>query len=107
MASSLSSTAISEAVNQCINKVNNSYVIEPKQLEAIINLLRGYDTLAILPTSYGKSMIFQLIPSVLRLLYEDQSPHCHRYFPTVVFFALPRYSFCTPFVHCFFGFRFS
>ena len=89
MASSLSSTA----VNQCIKKVNNSYVIKPKQLEAIINLLRGYDTLAILPTSYGKSMIFQLIPSVLRLLYEDQSPHCHRYFPTVVFFALPFFPF--------------
>lgn len=37
-------------------------------MEAIRHILRGSDTLAILPKSYGKSLIYQLIPAVCRLL---------------------------------------
>ena len=59
---------IKSAVDESITKVNPSYVIKSKQLEAIRHILNGSDTLAILPTSYGKSLIYQLIPAVCRLL---------------------------------------
>jgi len=58
-------------VNESLAKVNSSFLIKPKQLDAIRNVLNGFDTLAILPPAYGKSMIFQLLPSVCQLL-EDQ-----------------------------------
>jgi len=41
--------------------------------EAISNIVNGHDTLAILPTSFGKSLIFQLLPSVCEQL--DQKPN--------------------------------
>ena len=59
------------AVNESLAKVNSLFEIKPKQLDAIMNVLKGFDTLAILPTAYGKSMIFQLLPSICQLL-EDQ-----------------------------------
>ena len=64
--------SISCAVNQSIKKINLSYSIKARQLEAITYILEGKDTLAILPTSIGKSLIYQLLPEVCRLL-EDQS----------------------------------
>ena len=48
--------------------MNSNYTIRPKQLEAIINIVKGHDTLAILPTSHGKSLIFRLLPSVCKQL---------------------------------------
>ena len=37
--------------------------VKLKQLECIINILKGHDTLAILPTGYdGKSFIYQVLP---------------------------------------------
>jgi len=59
---------IRDAVETCISRVDSSYSAKPKQLEAIENILKGHDTLAILPTSYGKSMIYQLLPAVCKLL---------------------------------------
>ena len=59
---------ITEAVSRSVAKVNAKYRIKSKQLECIQNLLKGQDTLAILPTSCGKSMIYQLLPSIFKLL---------------------------------------
>ncbi|XP_066916114.1 ATP-dependent DNA helicase RecQ-like [Clytia hemisphaerica] len=59
---------IANAVDKSLGLVDKSFSIRPKQLEAIINIVKGYDTLAILPTSYGKSLIFRLIPSVSKQL---------------------------------------
>ena len=39
-----------------------------KQLECIMNVLKGNDTLAILPTGYGKSFIYQVLPLICRKL---------------------------------------
>ncbi|XP_066932172.1 ATP-dependent DNA helicase RecQ-like [Clytia hemisphaerica] len=61
-------SVIRDAVETCISKVNSSFSIKPKQLEVITNIINGHDTLAILPTSYGKSMIYQLLPSVCKML---------------------------------------
>ena len=55
-----------EAVSESLKQVDSSFCIKPKQFEAISNIVSGYDTLAILPTSFGKSLIFQLLPSVCK-----------------------------------------
>ena len=56
------------AVSRSIEKINKDFLIKPKQFEAISSILNGFDTLAILPTSYGKSLIFQLLIPVCKLL---------------------------------------
>ena len=57
-----------QAVQQTVTKVNDGFKIKPKQLEAIKNIVEKKDTLAILPTSYGKSLIYQMLPSVCTTL---------------------------------------
>ena len=52
------------AVKVTLEKVDPNFQIRSKQLEAISSIISGQDTVAILPTSYGKSLIFCLIPSV-------------------------------------------
>ncbi|XP_066928671.1 probable ATP-dependent DNA helicase RecS [Clytia hemisphaerica] len=59
---------VRDAVETCISRVNPAFSVKPKQLESIKNIINGHDTLAILPTSYGKSMIYQLLPSVCKML---------------------------------------
>ena len=55
-----------EGIEKYVNEILQafSFKIKYKQLEAIHNLLSGFDTLCLLPTSYGKSLIYQLLPSV-------------------------------------------
>eukprot|EP00111_Clytia_hemisphaerica_P009033 TCONS_00026467-protein len=59
---------IANAVRKSLSQIDESFTIRPKQLEAIINIVNGHDTMAILPTSYGKSLIFHFIPSVCKQL---------------------------------------
>ena len=59
---------VSRAVEISLAKIDPSFTIRSKQLEAIASILIGQDTIAILPTSYGKSLIFRLLPSVCRQL---------------------------------------
>ena len=63
---------IAHAVEVSLFKIDSNYEIRPKQLEAIVSVIGRQDTLAILPTSYGKSLIFRLLPSCL--LYTSPSP---------------------------------
>lgn len=49
-----------------IKKVNSSYCLKKKQLDCIKNVVGGKDTLAILPTAYGKSMIYQMLPLIYK-----------------------------------------
>ena len=37
--------------------------LKEKQLEAIISFLKGFDVFITLPTGYGKSIIYGLLPS--------------------------------------------
>lgn len=48
------------------SEVDDTMVIRQKQLEALYHISLGADTLCLLPTSSGKSLIFQLIPEVWR-----------------------------------------
>lgn len=52
-------------INECILELNttrkeDSFNLKPQQKEAVVALLQGVDVLAVLPTGFGKSFIFQL-----------------------------------------------
>ncbi|XP_066920331.1 uncharacterized protein [Clytia hemisphaerica] len=47
------------------------FQLRKKQLEGIESILTGRDTLCILPTNYGKSVIFQLMPLVFKKFKPD------------------------------------
>ena len=40
-------------------------LLKPKQIDVVNSALNGRDTVAVLPTGYGKSLIFELLPHVL------------------------------------------
>ena len=51
------------AMYNCLLKREYSY-LKPKQIQTIHSLLAGIDTIAVLPTGYGKSLIYELVPFV-------------------------------------------
>jgi len=59
-------------IRDCIRKLGDDFEVKPKQLEAIKSILKGRDTLAILPSGYGESMIYQLLPSIFLKLPDKQ-----------------------------------
>lgn len=68
MADTLSfDAAIAEAVS-FLSELGMSRVIRPEQKEAIYSLVHGSDLLAVLPTGFGKSLIFQLLIRVKQIL---------------------------------------
>ncbi|XP_057299493.1 uncharacterized protein LOC130630113 [Hydractinia symbiolongicarpus] len=42
-----------------------SHCLKPKQVQCFEALLKGRDVVAVLPTGYGKSLIFQILPDVM------------------------------------------
>ncbi len=53
------------AVDLCLEKLGIEFKLKDKQFECIEQILCGKDTLAILPTGYGKSLIYILLPLCL------------------------------------------
>jgi len=43
--------------------------LKPKQVEALSTFLSGKDTFVVLPTGYGKSIIFAVLPLLFDLLF--------------------------------------
>ena len=68
MADTLSfDAALAEAL-LFLSELGLSRVLRPEQKEAISSLVHGSDLLAVLPTGFGKSLIFQLFICVKQLL---------------------------------------
>lgn len=54
-------------VNVALEKSGNeNVVLKPAQVVALDHIFHGNDTMVLLPTGYGKSIIFQLLPWLLR-----------------------------------------
>ena len=53
-------------MDQIVNECARAYglILKDKQIEAISSFVQGHDTFVSLPTGYGKSMIYALLPSV-------------------------------------------
>lgn len=48
-----------------INSLYSNVILKPRQVICLEKIFLGVDTLAILPTGYGKSLIYQLLPLML------------------------------------------
>ena len=48
--------------------------LKPKQVQCLEAIYSGRDVLAVLPTGYGKSLIFHLLPSLLLKMMNSQRP---------------------------------
>ena len=42
--------------------------LKPKQLEAVTKFCQGWNVFASLPTSYGKTLIYALLPSIFNTI---------------------------------------
>ena len=42
-----------------------SFCLKPLQVKCFDYILKGYDVVAVLPTGFGKSLLFQLLPNLL------------------------------------------
>ena len=68
MANTLSfDDALAEALS-FLSELGMSRVLRPEKKEAIYSLVHGSDLLAVLPTGFGKSLIFQLLISVKQIV---------------------------------------
>jgi ATP-dependent DNA helicase RecQ len=50
-----------------------SFCLKPKQVQCFEYLLQGFDVLSILPTGFGKSLLFQLLPDFLPVNKSSQN----------------------------------
>lgn len=54
----------SEALSISLTNYDENLSLKPKQLDALKKIYEGKDTLVLLPTGYGKSVIFHLLPKL-------------------------------------------
>ena len=47
-------------------KMGIFYTLKPEQVQTLQDLWNGIDTVAILPTGFGKSIIYQLLPYLIQ-----------------------------------------
>ncbi len=61
-----------------INSLYSNVILKPKQVICLEKLFLGVDILAVLPTGYGKSLIYQLLPLMLfaKKVLEESSTRC-------------------------------
>ena len=53
---------------------SNGLILKEKQVQTLRTLYEKRDCIAILPTGYGKSLIFQLLPWFLQKRYNQPTP---------------------------------
>lgn len=56
------------AIQAVLSRFPHISVLKPEQEDALINFIQGKDVVALLPTGFGKSLIFQLAPLVAKEL---------------------------------------
>lgn len=66
------SEAITSTLESSFQEVDG---LKPHQEEAVFNVIARRDVFAVLPTSWGKSLIFQIIPGVCSYLHNRGFPY--------------------------------
>ena len=65
---------LKSAVQGALTKRNLIIALKKEQMECVSSIVEGRDVLAVLPTGYGKSLIFQLLPDIFdHLLHVEDS----------------------------------
>jgi ATP-dependent DNA helicase RecQ len=72
--------------------------LKSEQMEAITHILRGRDVFGVLPTGYGKSMIFMLLPAVIPMLTSIRSESAEMNFHKFKFESHPIVIVITPLI---------
>ncbi|XP_060084050.1 bifunctional 3'-5' exonuclease/ATP-dependent helicase WRN-like [Ylistrum balloti] len=54
--------------------LNFKHELKEKQVQTLQNLYEGRDVISVLPTGYGKSIIFQLLPWLFQRKYDSSTP---------------------------------
>jgi ATP-dependent helicase YprA (DUF1998 family) len=62
------------ALEYAKNCLRVSFNLKEKQVETLKYVYEGKDTMAVLPTGYGKSVIFQLLPFLFQWKFGQQQP---------------------------------
>ena len=66
MAESRENLSVICRLGLALNRCNfPSFCLKPLQVKCFEYLLNGYDVIAVLPTGFGKSLLFQLLPDFL------------------------------------------
>lgn len=66
MAESRDNLSVISRLGIALNRCNfPSFCLKPLQAKCFEYLLKGYDIIAVLPTGFGKSLLFQLLPNFL------------------------------------------
>ena len=58
---------LSEAISEAAEKLSINE-LKAKQREAIISFVTGNDTFVVLPTGYGKSLIYAILPLIFNTM---------------------------------------
>ena len=58
----------SEAIRSVVARLPNIQKLKPEQEQSLQSFVSGHDVVALLPTGFGKSLIFQLAPLVVKEL---------------------------------------
>ena len=55
-----------EAIRSVVGSLPKIDQLKPEQEQALLSFVGGHDVVALLPTGFGKSLIFQLAPLVVK-----------------------------------------
>ena len=73
---------IKSVLTKVISELDFITEVKQEQEYALSEFLSGKDVFAVLPTGFGKSLIYQLAPLVLKKMYPSYNEsHLHRYIP--------------------------
>lgn len=62
------------AIQNCPILVDKSFKLKDKQLDTLKALYEANDCISVLPTGYGKSIIFHMLPWFAQRLYQRDKP---------------------------------
>lgn len=62
-----------DAIRSVVENIPGIYQLKPEQEECLVHILNGGDVVGLLPTSFGKSLIYQLLPIVSEKLGRPKS----------------------------------
>lgn len=74
MAASSMQCDFDEALQFAKECLNINFELKEKQIQTLKSLYEGHDTMAVLPTGFGKSIIFQLLPFLFQRKLGQHQP---------------------------------